>query len=336
MLHVTAVPDHHIDMGRELSAIKGAITAPLTRELRPLQPLWTRFRFRAMMPLGPARRTLDDELHELNDLADGAFRKMTAEAIYGTRLPNGFSLDNPDDEHWFIAECRKKSDSREELAIHLLQDPHSLRRRLLELIGRCRIAFFDSRWKNLEPVLLDRAEHIQESIGQSNVAAALETFIDGTHLLPDSSQVVFDKLQSAVVDVREQDVVLIPSWWTHPHVVVKYDREYGRTQVPLVVQFAAQSPRSTDLSLALIRQQMIVLSDATRLDLCRHLVNDEYTTTELANRTRMSAPQVSRHLTRLREVGLVDSTREGKMVKHRLRTDAVYSMGLDFLRLLTR
>lgn len=50
----------------------------------------------------------------------------------------------------------------------------------------------------------------------------------------------------------------------------------------------------------------------------------------------MSAPQVSRHLRHLRAVGPLESARDGKMVKHRLKLSAVYSVGYDFLSRIVR
>ena len=67
------------------------------------------------------------------------------------------------------------------------------------------------------------------------------------------------------------------------------------------------------------------------LEICRHLINEQCTTTELAWRTGMTQPQVSRHLRRLREAGLVVSARHGRTVQHRLQTSRLYGIGYDLV-----
>jgi DNA-binding transcriptional ArsR family regulator len=50
----------------------------------------------------------------------------------------------------------------------------------------------------------------------------------------------------------------------------------------------------------------------------------------------MSAPQVSRHLRRLREAGLVHTHRRGSVVYYQLDTAAVERLGPDLLSVLYR
>ncbi|WP_054952018.1 ArsR/SmtB family transcription factor [Flaviflexus massiliensis] len=336
IFHALAASDHHLDMSREVVTVRDSMPTGLQRDLRGLSPLWVRFRFRGMLPMGSKRLSLDEEVKGLQEVPIEVLRPMMVESIYGSRLPAGFSIENDADIDWFIAECCKKGEAREDLAAQFLQDPENIRARLLEVIERCRSSFFEQRWIGLRTALDERATIIRQTIDREGVPRALSDFIDGTKHLDGSSTVIFDKLQTVGIAGEGSKLVLVPSWWTHPHVLVKYDRKYADKTVPIVIQFTALSPVSSTMSLDLLRQQMSILADGARSELCRHLVNDEYTTSELARRTGMGAPQVSRHLTRLREVGLVESTRDGKMVKHRLRTDVVYSIGLEFLRLLTR
>ncbi|WP_330293662.1 ArsR/SmtB family transcription factor [Streptomyces sp. NBC_00576] len=78
------------------------------------------------------------------------------------------------------------------------------------------------------------------------------------------------------------------------------------------------------------------LSDPARLSLCRHLVNEPITTSDLAVRTGMTLSQVSRHLGRLREVGLLTSRRDGRQIYHRLDTDRLTHLGVDVLTSIIR
>jgi len=79
-----------------------------------------------------------------------------------------------------------------------------------------------------------------------------------------------------------------------------------------------------------------ILTDPQRLALCRHLAGEAITTSELALRTGMSAPQVSRHIGRLRAAGLVSSSRHGRLVYHRLSTDVMTRLGFDLLSAIVR
>ncbi|MET7800512.1 ArsR family transcriptional regulator [Streptomyces decoyicus] len=57
---------------------------------------------------------------------------------------------------------------------------------------------------------------------------------------------------------------------------------------------------------------------------------------ELATRTGIGEPQVSRHLKRLRDFGLVSSRREGRMVFHRLHAELLLNLGAEVLTTIMR
>ncbi|EFL25426.1 hypothetical protein SSOG_05140 [Streptomyces himastatinicus ATCC 53653] len=67
-----------------------------------------------------------------------------------------------------------------------------------------------------------------------------------------------------------------------------------------------------------------------------HRAGEPITTSELATRLGSSEPQVSRTLRTLRDAGLVRSTRDGKLVRHRLATDVVQRLGQDVLATVSR
>lgn len=50
----------------------------------------------------------------------------------------------------------------------------------------------------------------------------------------------------------------------------------------------------------------------------------------------MTLSQVSRHLGRLREVGLLTSRRDGRQIYHRLDTDRLTHLGVDVLTSIIR
>lgn len=63
------------------------------------------------------------------------------------------------------------------------------------------------------------------------------------------------------------------------------------------------------------------LASRPRRQVLAYLSKAELTTSELANRFRMSAPSMSRHLAILENAGLVSSERHGQHVLYRLTPD---------------
>lgn len=333
MLHCLAEPGHHLDLHPDLKAIETAMPAPLRRQLRGFAPLWARFRLRALMPLSSEGASgFSSELTALANLPLEAFVAMAVEAIAGGRLePRINVLAGQAERTQFLDVCRAKSEEREELGARLVRDPEHFRQNLLGFLLDCRATFFGSRWETLAPKLQKGEAEVRHRLELDNLAAVLASLTPGAHYFPQTEQVVYDKLQNAFVDGRGRDFVLVPSILTRPHVIVKFDQGYPSKEVPVVVQFPVNGMDARAASLAQIQQRMTVLADDARLEICRHLVNEYSTTSELSRRVGMSAPQVSRHLKRLRDAGLLESVRDGKMVKHRLQLTAVYSLGYEYL-----
>ncbi|WP_411153357.1 ArsR/SmtB family transcription factor [Streptomyces sp. A30] len=80
----------------------------------------------------------------------------------------------------------------------------------------------------------------------------------------------------------------------------------------------------------------MILSDPARLSLCRHMVNEAITTSDLARRANMTRPQVSRHLAKLRSAGLLTSERSGRNVYHRVDVNHLMHIGVELLRVIVR
>lgn len=337
LLHVIAEPEHHRDRRREVSSLHAAIPNPLLNQLRLYAPLWARFRLRAFLPLSGRVRgssSFDAEIAEVMQLSTPAFLAMASETIAGGRLPVERSPQV--DEVAYLEHCRGKGEAREDLARRLLRDPVAFREELVGIAAQCHRRFFAKMWSGIEPVLQRHADGHRQSIQTGRVAEHLASVAPKTHLFGQRGQVVFDKLQSAVVTGAGREFVLVPSLWSAPHVLVKYDESYDSTSVPIVVQYPALPLRVGAPTLRMVQERLGVLADESRQQICRHLVNEWCTTTELARRTGMTAPQVSRHLRRLKDVELLVSTRDGKLIAHRLRSDLIYQLGHEFLSTLTR
>jgi DNA-binding transcriptional ArsR family regulator len=85
-----------------------------------------------------------------------------------------------------------------------------------------------------------------------------------------------------------------------------------------------------------VHRRLEVLRDAQRQRLARAIAREPLTPTELARRSGMTVPQVSRHLARLREAGLVTADRAGRRTYYQLDLDTVRRIGEDLLTVLFR
>lgn len=330
-LHILAEPGHHPERVHDLATVEARLQPGLERTGRTLAPLWARFRLRACMPLvaSPCRQ-FAEELEALALLPTEAFVKMAGEAILGRRSELTVDLHSVGGQASFLDACRVRSDAREELGSRLLVDPEALRSDLVDFLEACHTAYFAAWWDRLEPRLMEGSAAIRAQLSRESLPWVLAGLSSGSYYLADSEQVVYDKLQNAFVSGHGRVFRLVPSLLVTPHVIVKHDHIYGSTMVPVILQFPIGSS-STWPTLMEVRNRLHVLTDERRLELCRHLLNEECTTSELARRTGMTAPQVSRHLGRLRDVGLLVSVREGRLVKHRLQAHVVDALGRNLL-----
>src|SRR5439155_20307188 len=145
-----------------------------------------------------------------------------------------------------------------------------------------------------------------------------------------TGRIVIDKLYSATVRVdARRPCLVVPTLYGQPHFVVKHYPGY-----PVVIQYGT-SPAATP-SLRTVRQRLAVLQDPTRLQLCYAILRNPVATSELANQLGMSAPQVSRHLRRLREAELVHAHRRGSVVYYQLDAAAIERLGPELLSVLYR
>ncbi|MDO2934723.1 DUF5937 family protein [Paeniglutamicibacter sulfureus] len=333
MLHCIAEPGHHLELSRELKAIDAEISAQLRRTMRSFSPLWARFRFRALMPLNSrASQGFDSELASVAALPLEAFVQMSVQAIIGGRSDRTLDIMNDSsDRADFIEICRTRSEEREELGARLARDPELFRQVLTAFLRTFHDTCFHSRWESGSARLKASEVEVQRRLAGGSASMVLASLTPGAHFFPQTSQVAYDKLQNAFVNGSGRKFVLVPSNLTKPHVVVKYDDEYAGYEIPIIVQFPISDMGTVNRSIHEIQNQMAVLADSARLELCRHLVNEYCTTSDLSRRLGIGAPQVSRHLRKLREAELLESIRDGKMVKHRLRMNVVYSIGYEFL-----
>ncbi|MDG4786931.1 DUF5937 family protein [Micromonospora sp. WMMD1102] len=212
-----------------------------------------------------------------------------------------------------------------DLAEELLRDPAALRDDLLDFLDLCGRVYFDDLWAETEPVLARAAHRLRQRLADEGPAAALVGLSPSTARLVTASsgpaRVVFDKVHHAVISPSRTPVLLMPTRYGAPHLLVK--NEPG---LPPVVHFPVAAP---DVGVTLARSRLLALTDPRRVRLCRLIARQSMTTADLADRLSMTRPQVSRHLRVLRDLALVRVERHGRYVLYGLDLAAVERIGRE-------
>ncbi|NGO48895.1 ArsR/SmtB family transcription factor [Streptomyces ureilyticus] len=350
-LHVLAEPEHHPEAAGW--AARAAAAGPeLHDELSVFAPLWARYRCRLFFPRTlPIAANLDEELSAIAALPAEDFLELVAPGVLGTNAlpvpPPGELRAGTAAAEDFVRRCLRRSYARGELARQLVAAPLELRDRLLAALRAADTAFFAEDWSTLRPALEDHAREVRRRVATLPLGApsaggtpvALRSPADIlTELLPTAARVGpgervrLDKLQIDEVKVAPRPLVLVPSARVWPHLTVKNEHPSC-----VVVQYAARGTTPAgQLTLRDLHHRLMALTSPARMELCRHLLGEPITTSELAARLGSTEPQVSRALRTLREAGLVRSTRDGKLVRHRLATDVIQRLGHDVLATVAR
>lgn len=331
-LHVLAEPDHHPEARAWAERRHRQLTERLRLELYRFAPLWARHRLRLLYPLSHTLdRPLDAELHDLTLLSDDLFVPSAADAILG-RWAHFTSATEVTGSRSWVRECESRSFNRGDLAHLLAADPSRFRHDLLAVLDEAG-SFLRSDLDRVGPALDASARTVQRRLATEDAPTVLVSLSGMASHGWSKDTVYFDKLQTAHVAVGEAGLVLVPSVLGWPHVIVKTDPGLP-TVVHYLVQEQTSGPRVE--TQAELRQRLVILAEPGRWELCRHLINETITTTELARRTRTSKPAVSRHLRLMREAGLVVSHKEGRQVFHRLHPSLIENLGREVLRAIIR
>lgn len=347
-LHVLSVHGHghhadHAPWAREV-----ARTAPpaFRAGLRRFSPLWTALRWRgfymgleraegasalrssgrgsaAAVPTSSAPPSSLPPASPLSRLPVDRFAELTAYSCASGYL--GYAFDRVLHDPAQTAALRHAAsglpEPHLELAEALLRDPDALRADVLDFLDLCRPVFFAALWAETEPHLARAAHLVRQRLADDGPAAALASLSPSSVRLADPPRVVFDKVHHAVISPARTPVLLIPTRYGAPHLVVK--NEPG---LPPVVHFPVDAPV---VGVTLARSRMLALTDPSRVRLCRLIARQSMTTADLAHRLSMTRPQVSRHLRALRDLGLVRTERNGRYVHYGLDLGAVERIGRD-------
>ncbi|MFC3999304.1 DUF5937 family protein [Nocardiopsis sediminis] len=327
-LHSLAEPDHHLDSRPWLVQTGQSLSRELRQRLTEFAPLWARRRCRLLLPLcAPLDASVDDEIGRVARLPDPEFIAAAAYSIQGGAFDPQQAVTRPGE---FIAACESRSFSRGELARFLLDDPDDFRNSLVRTLTDCVEEFFAKEWGRVRPRLRDEAEQTRSRLSGLSLAELISSVSPAAQPVQDGRAVRFDKLQNLTVALRGNRTFLIPTIHGRPHVIIR-----GEPGFPVVVHYPVAWRRQPP-SIDEMQQRLTILSDPSRLALCRHLVNEAITTSDLSRRTNMTRPQVSRHLSKLRSAGLLRSERSGRYVYHRIDVHDLAQIGLELLRAIVR
>ncbi|MCI2416114.1 DUF5937 family protein [Saccharopolyspora sp. K220] len=329
-LHSVDELEHHPASWPWSEFFETVLDGRLAAEGGAFAPLWGPFRARYLLPLTDhSQRELDDELRDIERLPLPEFLAMSAQALVGknTQDPLHRLVDDAALRKRFMARFRLISARHHQLASRLFADAEQLRADLLGFLRAVADTAFAPEWGKLRPVINAEVRHKVHTRNQLG-DRVLADFPIAT-LLEDPPRVVFDKLYPASASVHESPCLLVPSVHGNPHTVIKH-----YTGFPIVVQYPIT--RGAEISLEVMRKRLAVLTDPVRIKLCQDILRNAASTTDLALRLDMTAPQVSRHLRKLREAGLVHGHRDGAVVRYQLDVEAVRRLGLDFIQALQR
>ncbi|MGY0064438.1 DUF5937 family protein [Streptomyces sp. LZ34] len=332
-LHALDGPRHHPASRRWVGAVlQGADERLLERATR-WAPLWGAFRARYLLPLttGP-ERDLEEELAEVARLDEKTFTEMTEQALVGknSHVPWSGARQGIRSPEGFLARVRQISERRFALGVRLLADPSGFRDALTAFLSAVAEEVFEAEWSRLRGTL--EADARVRSHEQARYGARVLAGFPTARLEQDPPRVVFDKLYNARASLAENPCLLVPSLHINPHLAIKHYPGY-----PVVVQYPVRDGAGAEPpALDTVVRGLRALDEPLRIRLCRALLRQSMTTTELATQFEMTPPQMSRHLRKLREAGMVHTHRQGARVHYQLDEEAVRNLGVDLLAALHR
>ncbi|MEU4157959.1 DUF5937 family protein [Actinoplanes sp. NPDC026670] len=324
-LHAHTEREHH----PQIRPGDGSGPGPeLTEQMHQWSPLWAAYQARFLFPAGPQPgRALADELADVADLPLDRFAEHAGYALRGGNSgpPLDALLHDTGQQQHLRRAARLRSTSRRELTEQLLDGPGAFRADLLEFLARYAEACFDAEWQRLHPRLLAETHRLGIRLRDRDVATALAELSPSATVLDQPRRVLLDKMHSGIVRLGRRPCLVVPSHYCRPHLLVKHEPGW-----PVVIQYGVPTAGgAAEPSLALLRSRLQTLADPARIRLCRLIAREALTTVDLAQRSGMTEPQVSRHLRQLRDVTLVRPERDGRLVHYQLDLEAIRNLGLD-------
>jgi DNA-binding transcriptional ArsR family regulator len=334
LLHALAEPEHHPALSGWLGAVTAGLDVSLAAELDRAGPLWRTSRADFLLPARPGS-SLADELDAVDRLDDEAYVAAALDSgcvRVPVRAP-GSPLTDARARRIVRDRARSRGPAYLTFVERTLAEPARIRAGVRNLLERCDAEFFADAWRRLEPDLSADARHKNDLLVRRGVADAMQAVSPAVAFDPVHERIIVDKLQDDATRAQPTGITFLPTVFGHPHIVVLH--AFGArpvVQYPVAVANGQSAIETYDV----VGRRLAALAHPVRLRLCRSLARAPLTTADLAERWRLSPPEVSRHLAVLVEAKLLTRERRGRYVHYRLDANVTARLGTDLLDALLR
>lgn len=330
-LHASLHPDHHPLSTQWVNEFALAEGGRLRTGLDAWRPILGAFKARFFTPLSAGSATdIHAEIESIRTLETEEFRALATQAMVGQ---NAFQMSGPNrnvtwETERFIQRMSRFSPEHITLARRLGSEPESVQQQLTSFLHTVGAGPFAAEWDRISGSL-ERFRILLLGTMRRDPWEVFER-LPVTRVDRDGSEVVFTKLYSARMLLSNSHLVFVPSMHSAPHIPIKHYPGY-----PIVISVPVRDRNAEfDDDLASVTARLAALNNPGRLRLCRDLLRAPASTTELAQRESKSAPQISRDLRRLREVGLITAHRHGAEVRYHLDLNTLRRLGTDVISIL--
>jgi DNA-binding transcriptional ArsR family regulator len=335
-LHVLAASAHHPDFQGWANATRSALKPELAERLEEAEFLWRSSRADFLLPGRPGA-SLDEELDEVDQIPDEAYVHSALTTTCGNdRLLFGkpSPLTDADTRERTLDLAGARGPQQAAFAERLIADPPVVRARVRRTLEECGPAFFDEAWRRIVPRLSVDLRLKADLLARRGLAETLAALSPAVSLDETAERIVVDKLQDNSTSAHGRPVAFVPTVFGHPHLVTVHAPGWRPVvQYPVAT---GTSEAESALPMDLVQLRIEALDHPVRMRLIRTLARGAHTTSELASTWQLSAPEVSRHLARLRRAGLLKTERRGRYVFYELDLPATAALGTDLIGALLR
>ncbi len=335
LLHALSDPGHHPAQRQRLAELRERIPGPLAGRLSRWSCLWGTYRARLLFP-GPLGLgvPLERELDAIGAIPGEDFDVLAAWGLSGGYTGRDFTAlrRRPAARAELLRRSGTRSGEAGALAGLLLDDRERFRAELTDVLREAGATVLGDDWPAQETALNTEARVQRFQMVQHGIAPALQALSPATSRGHDPERLVFDMLHPGQINLDDQSLLVMPSDFSAPHVLIKHEAGW-----PAMLQYPRHpATRRRPLGRADMQRRLAVLASPGHLALARMLAAEALPTIEIARRTGRSPSHVSRQLAAFRRIGLVETARTGNLVYYRLNLPEVSRLGLDLIETILR